>query len=95
MSYLGIVDRPIGVKIQIFDETNCREAGIFIALSEEIWRKAEEVADPDPKKVQMPKHECLEKTSQEVLERAGNRESIPTSDNSIQRRLETDLEQYP
>lgn len=41
MSYLGIQDKPIGIRVQIYDVHTNTEQGMFLSISKETWDKLE------------------------------------------------------
>ncbi|CAD8095759.1 unnamed protein product [Paramecium sonneborni] len=65
ISYLGINDRPIGVKLQVFDEINMIENGMFFSITAGIWDKQKkETIIGQQKKRKPPKYiQCNKMTT--------------------------------
>lgn len=45
MAYVGVEDRPIGVKVTIYDPLRCEEKGLFITLLGESFKKTQKELD--------------------------------------------------
>ena len=39
ISYIGILDNPIGILIQVFDDENVVQSGMFLTISGGIWER--------------------------------------------------------
>ncbi|CAK89615.1 unnamed protein product (macronuclear) [Paramecium tetraurelia] len=65
ISYLGINDKPIGVRLQVFDEVNLSENGMFFTITAGVWDKQKkETINGSQKKRKPPKYiQCNKMTT--------------------------------
>ncbi|CAD8195216.1 unnamed protein product [Paramecium octaurelia] len=65
ISYLGINDKPIGVRLQVFDEFNLSENGMFFTITAGVWDKQKkETINGSQKKRKPPKYiQCNKMTT--------------------------------
>lgn len=47
MSYVGIEDSPLGVKVTIYDPFRCEEKGIFITVEDKFYKKSQTELDSE------------------------------------------------
>jgi len=47
MSYLGIEDSPLGIRITIYDPLRCEEKGIFVTIEEKFYKKTQAELDTE------------------------------------------------
>jgi len=47
MSYLGIEDSPLGIRVTVYDPLRCEEKGIFITIEEKFYKKTSAQLDSE------------------------------------------------